>query len=410
MLQKTKGTRDYYDIEKVKLDLTFSILRKIAKQFGYEEITFPIIEYADLFLKSVGKETDIIAKEMFQFNDKKNRKLVLRPEGTSSVIRMVLENKLIEGIERKNFFYIGEMFRYERPQKGRQREFFQFGIESINESCMYKDSETIIFADKIMKQFEIKDYKIELNYLGNKQTREKYKKVLREYLTKYISKLSADSKRRYNTNILRILDSKDSKDIKILKNAPNILDYLNPEEKERFELIVQELKNNKIKININSKLVRGLDYYNNLVFEVNITDKLTKKDLTIIGGGRYDNLISTFDNKKDIPAIGFAIGIERLINISPLINRQKVKKDNLVVLSAKTLKEDKYLNLVANVLREDYDVRINFNTQRNLTKKISEAKKLGASTFVLINEKIENNKIEFIDLKNNKNKYKKIKF
>ncbi|BDV02340.1 MAG: histidine--tRNA ligase [Candidatus Hepatoplasma vulgare] len=389
-INKVKGTRDYFEKEAEILSFAFLKLNRIAKSFGYKWVDFSILEHAELFSRAVGKETDIVSKEMFSFKDKSERNLVLRPEGTSSVVRMILENKLVELEAKKNYFYINKMFRYENPQKGRQREFYQFGIESFNEKKYHKDVEIISMAIMILKEFLIKDFNLEINYLGSKKSRDKYKIALKEYLKKDFSNLSIDSKKRFEKNILRILDSKDKNDKEILKNAPKITDYLESDEKENFFNILKELKENDINFNLNPKLVRGLDYYNNLVFEfVSSDNKNIGAQNTIIGGGRYDDLVEILNHKKNVPAIGFALGIERLISASPLMNEENLEKEEILYLLAKTPKEEKYLNRAARILREKYNVLIKYNSDKNLTKRIAQAKKNGATHIGIINKEFE---------------------
>lgn len=399
--QKIKGTRDYYLEEGLKLKFVEEKLEKLATNYFFKPIKFPVFEYKNLFQKTVGKETDIVNKEMYHFLDRKGRGIVLRPEGTASTMRLILENKLLD--TNKNdlrFYYLENMFRYERPQKGRQREFIQFGVEFINADSIYADYEILDLAISILKQFKINNYCLELNSIGSLETRKNYIKDLKKYLTKVKDQLSIDSKVRFEKNILRILDTKNQNDILLLKDAPKIIDYLDQKEKDNLNNIENHLKAKKINYKINPFLVRGLDYYNDLVFEFSEADKNslgTQK--TIIGGGRYDYLINDLDQTKNAKAIGFALGIERLIlSARDYIDRnyQKNIYYSVIPVSNQYIKE---AYQISEFLRnKDKNIYFNFNEQK-FNKKLLQAVKSNFDFVIIVGKEIKNNKIILKDIR-----------
>lgn len=287
-------------------------IRKIASEYGYREIRTPIYEMTALFDRGVGETSDIVTKEMFTFEDKGGRSLSLRPEGTAPVMRAFIENKLPQFAPVHKFFYIGPMFRYERPQSGRYRQFHQFGIEAIGNATAEQDAEVIDLSCQLYKTLGLKDLKVHLNTVGDAETRIAYKKALLEYLKPHFAELSEDSKIRFEKNPLRILDSKDPKDKEIVKDAPSILNYLTKEARDHFQKVCFILEQIQIPFEIDPNIVRGLDYYNKTVFEI-LTQDLGAQN-TIGAGGRFDGLIGNFGG-PDLPAVGFATGLERVLQV-----------------------------------------------------------------------------------------------
>lgn len=287
-----------------------SVIRQHAESFACSEIRTPIFERTELFSRSVGDETDIVAKEMYTFPDKGGRMLSLRPEGTASVMRAFIEKQLhmLGGPQR--FYYIGPMFRYERPQSGRFRQHHQFGVEIIGNAQPESDAELIELLYSFYQRLGMQHLTVHLNSLGDKVARANFRNALQEYLRPHIAKLSEDSQRRFTLNPLRILDSKDEADKEAVKNAPCILDFLSPECKVHFEKVQALLKALKIPYDVNPLLVRGLDYYNRTVFEITTTALGAQN--TVGGGGRYDGLLKSLGG-PDLPSIGFGTGIERII-------------------------------------------------------------------------------------------------
>jgi histidyl-tRNA synthetase len=285
-------------------------IRKCACDYGYKEIRTPLFERTELFVRGVGESSDIVTKEMYTFLDKGDRSMTLRPEGTASVIRAFVEKHLdqIPGLHK--YFYIGPMFRYERPQSGRYRQHHQFGAEAIGIGKPEQDVELIDLLCELYRRLGLKGLKVMINTVGDDATRKPYREALAAYLHPHLEKLSPDSQVRFHKNILRILDSKDENDQKLLSQAPSIHDFLSDEAREHFEQVQKRLREQKIPFVVNSKLVRGLDYYNKTVFEV-VSESLGAQN-TLGGGGRYDGLISMIGG-PDLPSCGFATGLERVL-------------------------------------------------------------------------------------------------
>lgn len=287
-----------------------TIIRETARDFGYKEIRTPIFERTELFVRGVGESSDIVTKEMYTFNDKGDRSLTLRPEGTAPVIRAFLEHQMYVQSPIHKLFYIGPMFRYERAQAGRYRQHHQFGAEAIGISAPEQDVELIDLVYTVYQKLGLKNLQVYINSIGKPESRFNFRSTLQDYLKKYYEQLSTDSQRRFSTNPLRILDSKDPKDQEIVKNGPNILDFLDPESTAQFNDVKRLLNNLKIPYEINPLLVRGLDYYNKTVFE--ITSGELGAQNSVGGGGRYDGLMKTLGG-PDLPTIGFGTGLERIL-------------------------------------------------------------------------------------------------
>lgn len=288
------------------------VIRKTAAEYGYQEIRTPIYERTELFDRGVGETSDIVMKEMFTFEDRSKRSMSLRPEGTASVARAFVENRLSEQGSSHKFFYIGPMFRYERPQSGRYRQHHQFGVEAYGPAGPEQDAEVIDLLLTVYQRLGLKRLKVHLNSVGDPETRVRYKDALIQYLKPHFADLSEDSKARFEKNPLRILDSKDPKDKQLVLGAPSILKYLTPEAAAHFETVCRLLEKLGISYVVDDKIVRGLDYYNKTVFEV-LTEDLGAQN-TIGAGGRYDGLVAQFDG-PDLPAVGFATGLERVLQV-----------------------------------------------------------------------------------------------
>lgn len=285
-------------------------IHKCASDYGYQEIRTPIFERTELFVRGVGESSDIVTKEMYTFVDKGERSMTLRPEGTASVMRAFAEKHLEKTPGLHKYYYVGPMFRYERPQSGRYRQHHQFGVEAIGIGKPEQDVEVIDLLCELYRRLGIQNLKVMINSVGDEATRMPYKKALSEYLRPYFNELSAESQVRFEKNVLRILDSKSEKDQQLLEHAPSILDFLSEEAQAHFERVQFLLKAEKIPFVVNAKLVRGLDYYNKTVFEV-ASSNLGAQN-TIGAGGRYDGLIGMLGG-VDLPSVGFATGIERIL-------------------------------------------------------------------------------------------------
>lgn len=284
--------------------------RSFSTLYGFQEIRTPIFESSELFHRTIGDATDIVSKEMYTFRDKADRLLALRPEGTAGVMRSFIEKGLFQHTKRNKFFYLMSMFRYERQQLGRYRQHHQFGVEALGIASPMQDAEVIALLYSFLKELGLKNLALQIHSLGTSKSRESYKKVLKETLLPHFNELSPESQQRFQTNCLRILDSKDPKDKQILKKVPHLQEFLNTEEKEHFLELLSLLDMLQIPYVINPLLVRGLDYYDHTVFEVTTSDLGAQN--SIGGGGRYDRLVEELGG-PNTPAIGFGAGLERII-------------------------------------------------------------------------------------------------
>ena len=316
-----KGTHDILPENSYKWRHLESIVHQVCAQFGYQEIRTPIFEQNKLFSRSVGEESDIVTKEMYSWEDKKNSFLTLRPELTAPVARAYNQHNLGNLSPIHRFYYIGPLFRRERPQKGRHRQFHQFGIEAFGSNYAEQDAEIIALAWQLLAHFKLTNkIDLQVNSIGTSECRARYRVALKQFLKPHFDELSEISKRRFNTNPLRILDSKNKKEQTILKNSPRISDYYTKNDREHFNEMKSYLKAMNIPFTVNSGLVRGLDYYTKTVFEIT-SNELGSQD-ALLGGGRYDSLVETLGGKPT-PGIGFAAGIERILL---LINEENFKQ------------------------------------------------------------------------------------
>ncbi|MDG3141982.1 histidine--tRNA ligase [Streptococcus suis] len=313
-LQKPKGTQDILPADSAKWQYVENFARETFKKYNYGEIRTPIFEHYEVISRSVGDTTDIVTKEMYDFHDKGGRHITLRPEGTAPVVRSYVENKLFAPEVQKpvKMYYIGSMFRYERPQAGRLREFHQIGVEAFGSRNPATDVETIAMAYQLFTDLGIKDVVLHLNSLGNTSSRKAYRQALIDYLTPMRDSLSKDSQRRLEENPLRVLDSKEKEDKVAVENAPSILDFLDEESQAHFDEVRSMLEALNIPYVIDTNMVRGLDYYNHTIFEFITT--IEKSELTICAGGRYDSLVEYFGG-PETPGFGFGLGLERLLMV-----------------------------------------------------------------------------------------------
>ena len=325
MIRRIKGTQDILPNEILKWQELEQVIRNVSKLFNFQEIRTPIFESSELFHRSVGETTDIVKKETYDFEDRGNRMNTLRPEGTASVVRAVIENKLYtdENLPLKLYYY-GPMFRYERPQKGRQRQFHQFGAEIIGSDSPLADAEIINFAATFLEALKIKNVQVRVNSLGDKESKDNYQKALNEYLEPNIKHLCEDCNRRYLENPLRVLDCKVDKGSEVLNNAPKPYDYLSTKAKVHFEQVIMALDSLGLNYVIDKNLVRGLDYYTHTVFEIDSDLETLGAQSTLVGGGRYNNLYASLEG-PDLPAVGFAFGVERLLLALEAINTEEEK-------------------------------------------------------------------------------------
>lgn len=359
-------------------------IREAASEWGFHEIRTPVFEKTELFLRGVGEGTDIVSKEMYTFQDKGDRSLTLRPEGTAPVMRAFIEHRLDLVGPVQKLFYIQPMFRYERAQAGRYRQHHQFGVEAIGVQSPYQDAEVIDLIYTLYQRLGILDLEVQINSLGDQTSRNAYRSKLVEYLERVKANLSKDSQARLQVNPLRVLDSKLEEDKKALEGAPSILDFLSEEALKHFETLQAVLAELDIPFTINPKLVRGLDYYNYTVFEV-VTSSLGAQN-SLAGGGRYDGLIKSLGG-KDLPSFGFGCGLERVIQTMIKQNTfPEVRRGPSIVLiplgEAALHRCFKYVHqLREKGIKAEMDL-----SQRKLSKAMAWAEKLGSEYAAVIGD------------------------
>lgn len=377
--QKVKGTYDILPPEIEKWNHVISLLQSLSNSFGFEEIKTPIIENLDLFKQNVGFETDV-SKEMFSWEDSSNNHLALKPEMTAPVVRAFIESGFYRSKPLCKLFYIDALFRREKPQKGRQRQFHQFGVEALGCSEMEQDVEIILLATKILCQLGIENTVLQINNIGNTDTRQLYQEKLSQYFTSYKSQLSKISLNRLEVNPLRILDSKEEMDFDIINKAPMITEYLSKEEKSNYSNLLSHLDALNISYEENGRLVRGLDYYNSTTFEISTISSRSQNAL--LGGGRYDYLVESMGGPST-PAVGFAAGIERLILESNL----KLPNKGPDFFIGYETGSSKILKIANQLIDNGFSVFIDTlkKSEKNQTK---HAIKLNAKYYLRLNDKI----------------------
>lgn len=402
---RPRGTVDIYDENIDYFNFVYDTLKMISKIYSFKEMQTPIFEPIELFQKNIGETTDIVTKEFYNFRDKSNRELVLRPEGTLPVARSVIENKLLHtGLLPLKYFYIGSMFRYERPQSGRQREFHQYGVEYISIKNIYQQIEIIMLSLNILNTFKLKKFVLKINYIGTLETREKWIDSLKNYFMKHKKSLSKDSVERINKNPLRILDDKEDSKKECVINAPTIDSFLTENEIKEKNEIIDILNKSKINYIFDQTMVRGLDYYSGLVFEFCSTLESLSNQSTIIGGGKYENMFSQMGEDNHV-CIGFALGIERLI-IALQDENPFISRDSLDVYFA-NITEDNFVPLIIiSMLRSSgISVDTNFNIFK-LDKHFKSAEKLKPKLILIFGNKEKS--AEKIIIKNQKDNKEKI--
>jgi len=310
-IQSVRGMNDLLPEQVAQWQWVEEAIRDVTASYGYREIRTPIVERSELFYRSIGEATDIVEKEMYTFADRNGDSLTLRPEATASCVRAAIHSGLVHN-RSERLWYLGPMFRHERPQKGRYRQFHQFGIEAQGWLGPDADAEVILLGDRLWKQLELEDVQLEINTLGSGRSRADYREALQGFLIEHEKDLDENSQRRLETNPLRVLDSKDPQTQAILQNAPDLMSYLAPKEIDNFQRLLELLDAGGVSPKINNRLVRGLDYYTGPVFEW-VTDRLGAQN-AICAGGRYDGLFAELGG-RDVPAAGFACGMERLLEL-----------------------------------------------------------------------------------------------
>lgn len=360
-----------------------TIIRQLMASYGYKEIRMPLVESTDLFSRSIGEVTDIVEKEMYTFDDRNGDKLTLRPEGTASCVRAGIQHGLLYN-QIQRLWYSGPMFRHERPQKGRYRQFHQFGVEAYGIDTPDIDAELILIGARLWKQLGLQGIRLELNTLGSNKTRENYKQVLVEYLSQHYALLDDDSKRRLESNPLRILDSKNPAMKQLLDDAPELFDYLDEESRQQFDKLKASLDIAGVEYTINPRLVRGLDYYCKTVFEW-VTDELGAQG-TICAGGRYDGLVEQLGGKATA-AIGFALGMERILALMEEQQEQRAASIDVYLMLLGDASEIKGLQLAEQVREQLPELKmITHCGGGSMKSQMKKADKSGATIAIILAE------------------------
>lgn len=407
MIQKPKGCNDIYGREAKVWKYVESVIDATMEKYNYTYMRTPIFESTELFHRGIGESTDIVTKETYDFVDRGGRSMTLRPEGTAGVCRSYVENKMYGDANQPiKVYYNGTMYRYERPQSGRDRELTQFGMEVLGSDDPLSDAEVISLAVNIYKMLGLKEIKVHINSLGDKESRDMYRKALIDYFKPHIHELCEDCQMRLDKNPLRILDCKVDKDNELLKNAPKTIDYLNEESRMRFEAVKDYLDIMQVSYEVNPNIVRGLDYYNHTVFEIEANVSGFGSNNVLGGGGRYNHLCSEIGG-PDTPCIGFASGIGRIVLALELEKIQlPIVEDIDLFLMYVNDEEKKYAAYLQQELRMAGFIVDTEYTGRGLKGQFKQADRLGAKYVAILNsEDLNNNEIK---IKNNKTKEEEI--
>ncbi len=388
-INKLKGTLDYFGEDAKKYHLVISKCANVAERFGFQPMITPLIEQTELFSRGVGDSSDIVKKEMYTFKDKSDRSITLRPEGTAAITRSYVENKLYANPGLGKYYYYGPMFRNERPQAGRYRQFVQFGIETFGAENPYLDADIINMGYQMIKELGIKNIQIHINSIGSKIARDNYAKKLKEHFASHLDELCDDCKDRFERNPLRMLDCKVDHDCDVMKTAPSIRDYLTVEDQNYFQKVLETLDLYEVPYVIDDRLVRGLDYYTGCVFEYILEDVASPLyNIAIGAGGRYNGLSKEIGG-PDVEAIGFALGVDRLMLLS-----QETIKNEIAYVTVITLGEEnkKHGLSMVNYLRQGgVSAEIDY-TSHNLKPQFKLAERANSSYIIIIGStEVENN-------------------
>lgn len=386
MITKPKGTYDVYGLDAKKREYVNDIIKGICQKYNFVNVETPVFEDSSLFHRSAGETSDLVSKETYDFKDRGDRNLTLRPEGTAGIVRWFIENKLYGNMtEPVKVYYNEKMYRYERPQSGRNREFTQFGVEMIGSDDIASDVEVISLCYNIFNLLGL-DAVIKINTLGDRESREKYHDALTNYLKPHIKDLCEDCQRRFETNPLRILDCKVDGDKDIIKNAPKTVNYLNEESLNRYNKLKEELDLLEINYEEDPNLVRGLDYYNHVVFEINVNiDGIDT--LAIGGGGRYNNLVESLDGPS-IPAVGFAIGFDRLMMCLDMahVNIPVNNDVDVYIMYVSDTEKDTALYIAQNLRLNGFATEMDY-LGKGLKGQFKAADRFNAKYLVILNDK-----------------------
>ena len=400
IIQRPKGTNDVYDDYGRNILYIRNLVENIAKDYNYNYFRTPTFEKTEVFKRGVGDTTDIVQKETYDFVDRGNRNMTLRPEGTAAVVRSIIENKLyVNGINK--VWYFMPMFRYERPQSGRLREHFQFGFEFFGSKSPMSDAEVVSIAYTIICSLGLKGVKVNINSLGDAHSRNNYREALKEHFRPHLDELCEDCKNRFEKNPLRIIDCKVDSEKEIIKNAPLMLDYLNEESKAYFESVKNYLDIIGIPYEVNPKIVRGLDYYSHTVFEITAEIKDFGSQNVLCGGGRYNNLVSSLGG-PDYPSVGFGMGIERLMNAleKESIDFGKKEIDTYICYISENEK-DYAFKLLYDLRKSNLKCDMCY-TDRNLKGQFKECDNNNSKYVIIIGE--EEKESNILTIKNNRTK------
>ena len=399
-IQSIRGMHDVLPDQSYRWQSFESIIRQLMTAYGYREIRMPLVESTDLFCRSIGEVTDIVEKEMYTFEDRNGDRLTLRPEGTASCVRAGIQHGLLHN-QVQRLWYSGPMFRHERPQKGRYRQFHQFGTEVYGVDTPDIDAELIVISARLWQQLGLNGVRLELNTLGSNEARAKYKQVLVDYLIDHKEQLDEDSVRRLETNPLRVLDSKNPAMKEMLDKAPSLVDHLDDESRQQFDKLKATLDAVAIPYIINPRLVRGLDYYCKTVFEW-VTDELGAQG-TICAGGRYDGLVEQLGGKAT-PAIGFALGMERILALLESQQQQPTQTVDIYMILIGADSEVKGLQIAENIRDALPGVKMITHCGGGSVKsQMKKADKSGAAIALIIaEEELENEQVTVKYLRENK--------
>jgi histidyl-tRNA synthetase len=403
MIQKPKGTYDVFGKKGKDLLYIHDIIQILMEKYNYEYMRTPIFESSELYHRGVGETTDIVSKETYDFKDRGERNMTLRPEGTAGIVRSYIENKMYGNPNQPvKAWYYGPMFRYERPQAGRYRELNQFGVEVFGSNDPLMDAEVISIPVNLYKILGLKGIKVNINTLGDIESRLKYRQALLEYFKPHLDNLCEDCRNRYATNPLRILDCKVDHELDIMKNAPKISEYLNETSINHFNKVKQYLEEMEIDYEVNENLVRGLDYYTHTVFEIEAQVEGFGSQNVLCGGGRYDGLVNTLGG-PETPGVGFATGIERLLTALEYENKLPSDNDSVDAYIIPMDEESKKLGIkITNILRMNgFSSEID-GMSRNIKGNFKQADRLNAKYVIIIGE--EEIKSNILTIKNNNTK------
>ena len=384
MIQAIRGTKDIWGDSLKSWYFVEKMFRETSSLFGYSELRTPIFEKTEVFDRTIGEGTDIVNKEMYTFIDKGGESITLRPEMTAALVRSLVQNNIMTQSVIQRLWYFGPFFRFERPQKGRLRQFHQYGAECLGSPYPESDVEVLMLADKLFHSIGIDDYKLNINSLGNKQSRNNYREALIDYLNKNKQHLSSDSMNRIDKNPLRVLDSKEQQDIEILVNSPSILDFLDSDSLLHFNNVKESLTSNGIDFVVNPRLVRGLDYYCHTVFE--FQSSLLGSQDSFGGGGRYDGLVEQLGGTAT-PAVGFALGVERLLIILEGLNYKIPSNDttDFYIITMNTENVKYGIKVAASLRERGYSTIMDLN-RRSFKSQLRDANKQQARYAAIIGD------------------------